>query len=202
MEESRLKNEDLLCKIKLKNLFDNLKSNYFLDNIFNTLHKKRALEIIKYNDKIKKRLNININNYKEYCETYSSIEIEIIPKKNEYGYFFNLRDEYKNYKNYIHIYFNDNKEEIKRDYINKEDKVTKIKIRLDYQIISFEMLFYLCDCNEFIYFKKFYRNNINNMRGMFWGCKSLKELNLYNFNHLRLSIEESHSDMYLGVGLP
>ena len=34
MEESRHKNEDLLCQIKLKSLFDNLKSNYFLDNIF------------------------------------------------------------------------------------------------------------------------------------------------------------------------
>ena len=31
-------------------------------------------------------------------------------------------------------------------------------------------------------FKKFYRNNINNMRSMFWGCSSLKELNLSNFN--------------------
>ena len=33
-----------------------------------------------------------------------------------------------------------------------------------------------------MYFKKFYRNNINNMNDMFYGCSSLKEINLSNFN--------------------
>ena len=33
-----------------------------------------------------------------------------------------------------------------------------------------------------IYFKKFYRNNITDMSGMFTCCVSLKELNLNNFN--------------------
>ena len=42
------------------------------------MQKKKSLEIIKYNNNIKKRINININNYKEYCEKYSSIEIEIM----------------------------------------------------------------------------------------------------------------------------
>ena len=52
---------------------------------------------------------------------------------------------------------------------------------LTYQI-SFEKLFYECDCIESIYFNKFYRNNITNMSSMFSGCSSLKELNLNNFN--------------------
>ena len=43
-----------------------------------------------------------------------------------------------------------------------------IKIIIDYQIKSFELLFYECKCIESINFKKFYRNNINNMENMFY----------------------------------
>ena len=39
--------------------------------------KKKSLDIIKYNKIIKDRININIKDYKEYSEIYSSIEIEI-----------------------------------------------------------------------------------------------------------------------------
>ena len=81
---------------------------------------------------------------------------------------------------YYHIYFNDNKEEIKRNYL--DDNVSKIKIIIDYQVKSLENLFYRCKCIEYIYFKKFYRKNINNMEDMFLECSSLKELNLSNFN--------------------
>ena len=102
-----------------------------------------------------------------------------MPVKNKYGVFINIY--IKDKLNY-HIYFNNNKEEIKRYYINEDDNVSKIYIIIDYQIISFEELF--CDCNliESINFKKFYRNNITNMTYMFYGCSSLKEINLSNFN--------------------
>ena len=71
---------------------------------------------------------------------------------------------------------------IKNKYkINEEDKVTKIKIIIDYQVKSFS-LFYKCECIESINFKKFYRDNITDMSWMFRGCSSLKELNLNNFN--------------------
>ena len=141
--------------------------------------KKKALDIIKYNKKIKDRINISIKDYKEYLEIYSSIEIEIKPVNNKYGRFININ---KDNEMYFHIYFNDNKEEIKRNYINKDEHIKIIKIIIDYQIISFKKLFINCDCIESIYFKKFYRNNINNMSFMFSYCSSLKELNLKNFN--------------------
>ena len=142
--------------------------------------KKKKLEIVKYNKKIQNRINLSVKDYKEYSETYSSIEIEIIPAKGEYGKFINIKE---NDKLYYHIYFNDNKEEIKNKYeIKEEDKVTKIKIIIDYQIKSFNSLFKWCECIESINFKKFYRNNITDMGGMFYGCSSLKELNLNNFN--------------------
>ena len=62
-------------------------------------------------------------------------------------------------KKNITIYFNNNKDEIKRNFINKDEEI-KIIIIIDYQIKSFEKLFYDCECIESINFKKFYRNNI------------------------------------------
>ena len=55
-------------------------------------------------------MNININDYKEYSEKYSPIEIEIKLMENEYGKFINIKEEDKKY---YHIYFNNNEEEIK-----------------------------------------------------------------------------------------
>ena len=47
-----------------------------------------------------------INHYKAYSETKTSIELDIIPMKGEYGKFINI---YEVDKKYFHIYFNDNK---------------------------------------------------------------------------------------------
>ena len=141
---------------------------------------RKSLETIRYNKSIQKRINININHYKAYSETKTSIELEIIPMKGEYGKFINIKEEDKKY---FHIYFNDNKkEEIENTSLYKGDNVSKISIIIDYQIKSFSELFAYCECIESIEFKKFYRNNITDMRSMFSGCSSLKELNINNFN--------------------
>ena len=42
---------------------------------------------------------------------------------------------------YIHIYFDDNKEEIKRNYLKENENVDKLNIIIDYQIKSFKELF-------------------------------------------------------------
>ena len=77
--------------IKSKNKFINIKSDYFIQKVFDIIHKRISLEIIKYNINIQKRLNIKINNYKEFSELlYSSIELEIIPTQNKYGSFINI----------------------------------------------------------------------------------------------------------------
>ena len=157
-------------------IIDNIKSRYILSKIYNNITKKKKLEIIKYNKKIQNRLNLDVKDYKEYCE----IEIEIIPTKDKYGKFININ---KSVKLFYHIYFNDNKEETKNKYeINEGDKILKIKIIIDYQVKSFKNLFYWCQCIETIYFKRFNRNNIIDMNGLFSWCSSLKELNLTNFN--------------------
>ena len=91
-------------------IINNLKSDYFLQKLYDIMSKKKKLEIVKYNKRIQNRLNLSAKDYKEYSETFTSIEIEIIPKKGEYGKFININE---NDKLYYHIYFNDNKEEIK-----------------------------------------------------------------------------------------
>ena len=117
---------------KEKNILANIKSNYILNKLFNNLKRTKLLNLIKYNNYFKKRLNININDYYE-CSLI--IEIEIKPKKKKYGKFINFHGENKKY---CHIYFDDNKEEIKRNYLIKDDKVIKIKIIMENKIKSFE----------------------------------------------------------------
>ena len=171
-------------------IIENIKSRYILSKIYDIISKKKKFEIVKYNKRIQNRLDLSIKDYKEFCETFTLIVIEIIPKKGEYGEFIHIN---KNDKLFYHIYFNDNKKvknkyKIKEEdgvtkreyYIKEEDKVTKIKIIIDYQVKSFKKLFYKCEYIESINFKKFYRNNIIDMSHMFYCCSSLKELNLTN----------------------
>ena len=158
---------------------NNLKNELVLRKVFNILDKKKSLDIVKYNKNLRKRINININDYKEYSEKYSSIEIEIKPVNKIFGNFINLR---KKDKKYVHTYFDRNEEEIKRNFTYENEEIKIIEIIIDHQIETFEDLFYNCKSIESIYFKKFCRTNINNMRYMCYGCSSLKELNLKNFN--------------------
>ena len=121
-KESNKENESA----KPNPIIENIKSRYILSKIYNNMTKKKKLEIVKYNKKVQNRLDLGVKDYKEYSETFTPIEIEIIPKKDKYGKFININ---KNDKLYCHIYFNDNKEEIKNKYrIKEEDKVKRIKI--------------------------------------------------------------------------
>ena len=171
-------------------LFQNVKSSYILQKIFYNLSKKKSLNIIKYNKKLQQRENIDINDYKEYVEIYSDIEIEIIPDNDKYGKFINIKNEEEIY---YHIYF-DNNEEIKRNCLNENEQINSIKIIIDYQVLSFGDLFSECKCIKSLNFKKFNRKNINNMSYMFYGCTSLKELNLSNFN--TNNVTNMHSMFY------
>ena len=166
-------NSENISENEQKKDFENLKSDYFLRKLFNIIKINKSLVIMKYNKKLQKRLNISINDYKE-C---SKIEIELKLADNKYGQFINISDN----ENYCHIYFDNSNKEIKRNYLEENEEVKMIKIIIDYQFKSLEKLFHICNSIDSIYFKKFYRNNINNMSNMFSGCSSLKELNISNF---------------------
>ena len=91
---------------------------------------RKSLETIRYNKSIQKRINININHYKAYFESKTSIELYIIPVKGEYGQFINFNEEDKKY---FHIYFNDNKKkEIKNASLNINDNVLNPLILKNY----------------------------------------------------------------------
>ena len=158
-------------------MINKIKSNFFLRSLFNEyLIEKTNLEIVRYNKEIQKRLNISINNYKDYFK----IIIELIPISNQNlkkvkNIFINIKD--KDKANY-HIYFNNNKNEIVRNYLLKDEDIKEITIKIDEKIISLENLFCDCDCLEIINFIKFNRNNINNLSKLFYNCIALKEVNL------------------------
>ena len=78
------------------------------------------------------KLEMNKNDYKEYSELYSDIEVEIIPIKDiknlKNDKFINIK---KEEESYYHIYINQNKEEFKNYYLNKNENIKKIKIIID-----------------------------------------------------------------------
>ena len=158
-------------------ILENIKSELIQRIILNNLQKKKSLELIKYNKRLQDKLNLSLNDYKEYLGKYSLIELEIIPLKNKFGEFINIYDK----DDYYHIFFNNRKREIKRNYLLQNENVTIIKVIIDYHVKSFYKLFDNCKCIKSINFKKFCRNNISNMSYMFNKCSSIKELNLSNF---------------------
>ena len=102
MNSGNISNEQKLKQTKSKVDFNNIKSIFIIKKIINKTKKYRFLKIIKYNKQIQKRLDININNYKEfYC---SPIEIELTLVNNKYTSFINIP---KKDKKYYHIYFDD-----------------------------------------------------------------------------------------------
>ena len=167
--------------IKLKDILGNIKSKYILQKIFNNLEKKKSLYLIKYNKNIKNQMEININDYKEFSEIYTPIEIDIKLSYNKTESFI-CHSNYDENGKYYHIYFNNNKEEIKRSCVIRDEKVKIVKLIIDYQVKSFKELFCRCKAITSINFKKFYRKNITDMNSMFSKCSSLKKLNLSNFN--------------------
>ena len=166
-------------KIINKISFNNIKSKYILKQIFDFLLNSRKLEIIRYNNNIKNRLEIGLNDYKSELK----IEIEIFPKKiikqKTPNTFIKINS---SDDSNFHIYINNTSSETKNIYFTRKNKIAKIKVILDYEFNSFNGLFERCNNIEKINFIKFRRKDINNMALMFYGCSSLKEINLSNFN--------------------
>ena len=66
-----------LTNQRSKDIFQNVKSKYILLKIFENISRRKSLDIIRYNNQIKNRINIKIKDYEES----TLIEIEIIPVK-------------------------------------------------------------------------------------------------------------------------
>ena len=113
MNLGNISNKEKSNQAKSKAILEKLKSNVILKIIFNIMKKNISLDIAKYNKKLQGKLNLDINNYKEYYYQlhFSSIEIELKLENNKYDKFINIPYEEKEF---YHIYFDYSKEEIKR----------------------------------------------------------------------------------------
>ena len=85
--------------------------------------------------------------------------------------FINIKEESD--KSFYHIYFNESNEEIKRNYINKNEKISKIKVIIDMEEKSLKELFQECYCVKEIKFVKFNRTDFTDYSYMFRNCKNL-----------------------------
>ena len=120
-----MESKDIL-KSQAKDILENIKSKYILKRLFDNLPKNTALKIVKYNKNKQNRLNLNINNYKEF----NLIEIELIPTICENCRFINIENEED--ISYYHIFFNNEKKEIKSHIIPNYGGISKIRIIIDY----------------------------------------------------------------------
>ena len=80
---------------KISPIIENIKNKYILSKIYDNIPKKKKLAIVRFNKRMQIKLNLNAEDYKEYCE----IEIEIIPTKGKYGKFIYIKP--KKISNYI-----------------------------------------------------------------------------------------------------
>ena len=101
-----MESKDTTSKVEEQGKLRKLISDYFIQKFFGYMTERKSLKIIRYNKTMQKRIDININLYKAYSETKTSIELDIIPVKGKYVKFININEEDKKY---FHIYFNDNK---------------------------------------------------------------------------------------------
>ena len=126
-----------------KFVLKNIKSNFVLKKIFNNLPEKKVLNIIHYNKYIQNRINKD----KNYFRGYSTIVIEVkLELKKQRDFIIHVLDRNEQF-NY-HIYLNDNKKELKRIQITKNDNAETAKIIIEPEVNSFAGLFKTC-CIKF-----------------------------------------------------
>ena len=112
-------------------LLPKIRSKYILKRVFDHLNQIRILNLVRYNKMLQNKVNKSIMDYKIL---YSKIEIEIIPTNDIIGtlhIFININ---KTNKQYYHIYFNNDKEEIKRNYIQQNENISTIKVIIDFEV--------------------------------------------------------------------
>jgi len=113
MNAKNISNGEKIQQINSNNKIENIHNHYLWDQIFDYIPVTRKLKIVNYNKNLQKKLNVNIDIYKEYSTKYSSIEIEVKLVDNKHGKFINTTD-----NEFYHIYFDNSKEEVKRNYLD------------------------------------------------------------------------------------
>ena len=183
-------------------MLEKIRSEYFLNYLCRHIKKRdKILRIFNYNKIMQKKLKITIQDYKNI---FNQIIIEVIPgiPKN------NIRENVfiriiRNCFNYYHIYFDDCENEIKRNYLEYNEKVRKIMLYIDANIKSIKALFLNCNVKE-IKFIKYNRKDFSDMSLMFYGCHSLinldvSKMNTDNVKYMNLMFGNCKSLKYLNL---
>ena len=163
----------------------NIKSHYFIRKLFEYNKKIKILKIIKYNKELQSILGIDLETYKYF----GKILIELIPHKENIQTFREyckpneeINFKFINYKiediPYFHIYFNDSEIESRRNNINFQEDVYKIRIVIDRKVKSLVKLFSQISGMKEINFIKFNRYNFVDLSFMFHSCEYLTYLNI------------------------
>ena len=70
---------------------DNIKSDFFILRLFEIIPKYRKFRIVNYNKNLQKKLDINFKDFIEIYDLLGPSLIEIIPVKDKYGIFINVK---------------------------------------------------------------------------------------------------------------
>ena len=68
MNSWNISNNEKTKQAKLNAELGNIKSDYFLPNLFEHIEKNISLRIMRYNKQLQKRFNLTIKDYKYYSE--------------------------------------------------------------------------------------------------------------------------------------
>ena len=157
-------------------MLDNIKSSYILKELFKYVNEYKKLKLLNYNKTIQQRINLSIEDYKNYLSI--KIEVKLIDNYNVNCNNTFISKEFKNsYSSFIYVVLNDETIERKIDSI-KNDKISKVKIILNYDLNSYKDLFKHCYFIKEIKFLKNNKNNVTDMSNMFYGCSSLTSLDI------------------------
>ena len=117
-----------------------------------------------------------------HIKLFNQIEIEIIPdiskisEDDDKNKFINIKKESD--KSFYQIYYNGSNEEIKRNYINIYENISKIKVIIDMEEKSLKELFENCYNIKEIKFIKFNRRDFTNYSYMVFNCTNLINLDI------------------------
>ena len=161
-----------LCDIK------KIRSDYIRKFILGFLSHKNRLDIVRYNNVLKKQIGVNL----EYYKYYNSIEIEITTVINNFEDIINLKHCQISDIRFIHFYknFNDENETI---FCGTKEKIeNKITILIENGFSDLKKLFKGCDNLKKIKFKRFKLDYFEDMSFMFYNCINLESINFIEFN--------------------
>ena len=104
----------------VNNIIKTIKSKYIIKYIFSYLYENKKLELIKYNNKCQKILNIDINYYKEISGKFIVGERNGKGKEYDYDHRLLFEGEYKNGKRHGKgkEYYYNGKLRFEGDYLN------------------------------------------------------------------------------------